>query len=76
MIGIGQKVEKGEERDSLRDKIKALEEELQEAEKSIKERDAVGEKALAAYQEEGSKLTCCCQCTSGFCDASQGRSRT
>ena len=45
-------VEKGEERDELRGKIKALEEELQDAEKKIHDRDAVGEKALAAYKKK------------------------
>ena len=45
-------VEKGEERDDLRGKVKALEDELQEAEKKLLERDAVGEKALAAYKKK------------------------
>ena len=50
--GDRSEVEKGEERNQLHDKIKTLQEELQEAEKKIQERGAVGEKALAAYKKK------------------------
>jgi hypothetical protein len=45
-------VEKGEEMDELRDKVKKLEEDLHEAEKKIQARGVVGEKALSAYKKK------------------------
>jgi DNA repair exonuclease SbcCD ATPase subunit len=45
-------VEKGEEMEELRDKVKKLEEDLHEAEKKIQARGVVGEKALSAYKKK------------------------